>query len=117
MGKLPKSLKKLRSLGGVVMDKYNIVGDGTPQALLPILTGKTEVELPESRRRFPNATFFDGFPWIWKVLKSYVTQWGEDAPNSGSFTMRMMGFQQQPVDHSIQISKKTQPLSLLQQHF
>ena len=27
------------SLGGLVLEGYNIVGDGTPQALLPILTG------------------------------------------------------------------------------
>ena len=29
-------------LGGVVMGGYNIVGDGTPQALLPILKGRVD---------------------------------------------------------------------------
>lgn len=28
---------------------YNIVGDGTPQAFIPILTGATEEELPLTR--------------------------------------------------------------------
>ena len=74
--KLPRALKKFESLGGVVLKKYNILGDGTPQALLPILTGKTEEELPESRKGFPNASSVDGHPWVWKTLKKYgyVTQ-------------------------------------------
>jgi len=55
---------------------YNIVGDGTPEALLPILTGHTELELPEARRGFPGASPVDGHPWIWKKLSDvgYVTQ-------------------------------------------
>ena len=73
---LPKTVKKLKSMGAVVLEAYNILGDGTPQALLPILTGKTEMELPETRKGFPNATTVDGHPWIWKELKrrGYVTQ-------------------------------------------
>jgi hypothetical protein len=30
---------------------YNIVGDGTPQAFIPILTGQTEVELVQHLRK------------------------------------------------------------------
>ena len=48
---------------------YNIVGDGTPAALLPILTGKTETELPEARRGYSGANTVDGFPWIWKKFR------------------------------------------------
>ncbi len=48
---------------------YNIVGDGTPAALLPILTGKTEKELPEARRGHVGAETVDRFPWIWKKFK------------------------------------------------
>ena len=48
---------------------YNIVGDGTPAALLPILTGKTEKELPEARRGHTGANTVDRFPWIWKKFK------------------------------------------------
>lgn len=38
--KLPKVYSKLMSMGAHVMEGYNIIGDGTPQALIPILTGK-----------------------------------------------------------------------------
>jgi len=48
---------------------YNIVGDGTPAALLPILTGKTEQELPEARRGHVDAKTVDKFPWIWNKFK------------------------------------------------
>jgi len=36
---LPKVYFKLKSMGARVLNGYNIVGDGTPQALIPILTG------------------------------------------------------------------------------
>ncbi|KAK2157322.1 hypothetical protein LSH36_193g02065 [Paralvinella palmiformis] len=99
---LPKSYAYFTEvLGGVVLEGYNIVGDGTTQALLPILTGHTDLELPEARRGFPGAKPVDGFPWIWKdfVDAGYVTQWGEDAAGIGTFTYRMLGFKEQPVDH------------------
>ena len=102
MRNLPKSHDYfVNTLGGVVMEGYNIVGDGTPQALFPILTGKTEMELPEARRGFPNATMLDNHPWIWSKLEElgYVTQWGEDVSHLGTFTLRMLGFEDQPVDH------------------
>jgi hypothetical protein len=51
---------------------YNIVGDGTPAALFPILTGQTEKELPESRRGHPDAETVDGFPWIWKQFRGKI---------------------------------------------
>ena len=91
----------VEDLGAVVLEGYNIVGDGTPQALLPILTGKSEEELPEARRGFKNAKSVDDHPWIWKDLQKsgYVTQWGEDGTAFGTFTYRMMGFYNQPVDH------------------
>ena len=99
---LPKSHRYLtEALGAIVLDGYNIVGDGTPQALLPMLTGKTEEELPEARRGYANATTVDNHPWIWKELKKlgYITQWGEDGASAGTFTYRMLGFKDQPVDH------------------
>ena len=102
MRSLPATHKYFtETLGGVVLEGYNIVGDGTPQALLPILTGKNETELPESRRGSTNAKPVDGHPWIWKEMKDlgYVTQWGEDGAQFGTFTYRMLGFEQQPVDH------------------
>lgn len=42
--KLPKSYRyATEDLHGIALNGYNIVGDGTPQALIPILTGKTEL--------------------------------------------------------------------------
>ena len=105
MRNLPKSHQYLtHNLGGLVLEGYNIVGDGTPRALLPILCGKTELELPEARRGFKGAQFVDGYPWIWQDFKDigYVTQWGEDNCRYGTFTMRLRGFKQQPVDHCMQ---------------
>ena len=77
MRNLPRSYEYLVDhLGATVLPGYSVVGDGTPQALLPILTGRTERELPEARRGFPGATTVDGHPWIWKELTrvGYVTQ-------------------------------------------
>ena len=105
MRNLPKSHQYLtHNLGGLVLEGYNIVGDGTPRALLPILCGKTELELPEARRGFKGAQFLDGYPWIWQDFKDigYVTQWGEDNCYMGTFTRRLRGFKQQPVDHYMQ---------------
>ena len=99
---MPKSHQYFTThLGGVVMEGYNIVGDGTPQALLPILTGYNEQVLPEARREKSDAQYVDNHPWIWKDLKSngYITQWGEDGASMGTFTYRMLGFKDQPVDH------------------
>lgn len=42
---LPKSYEYMLKQGFIVLKGYNIVGDGTPQNLLPILTGKKETEL------------------------------------------------------------------------
>ena len=102
---LPKSYEYMVKEGFVILKGYNIVGDGTPQALLPILTGKKETELHEARRGFANASHVDDFPWIWKRFKNagYVTQWAEDMQSIGTFQMRLLGFKQQPVDHYMRL--------------
>jgi len=42
--KLPKTYKyATEQIKAIPLNGYNIVGDGTPQALIPILTGKTEL--------------------------------------------------------------------------
>jgi len=76
----------VNELGAQVFTGYNIVGDGTPQALLPLLTGHTETELPEARRGFDGAQTVDDHPWIWRQLKNvdYVTQWAEDSAEIGT---------------------------------
>ena len=99
---LPKTYGYLvDTLGAVVMQQYNVVGDGTPPAVLGMLTGQTEQELPEARRNHAGAKPVDGHPWIWKALKKlgYITQYGEDQYDANAFTYRMLGFKEQPVDH------------------
>ena len=100
---LPASHKYFTQvLGGKILEGYNIVGDGTPQALMPILTGRSETEIPEVRRGMKNAKHLDEvLTFIWKRYQDegYITQWGEDMANIGTFNLRMLGFKTQPVDH------------------
>ncbi|XP_065337765.1 uncharacterized protein LOC135938133 [Cloeon dipterum] len=100
---LPKTYEFMKDeLGAVALEGYNIVGDGTPQALIPILTGETEPELPEARKRMgAKAHFVNVYPFIWNEFraKGYVTAFHEDSPNIGTFTYRLRGFNEQPTDH------------------
>ncbi|PIC31689.1 hypothetical protein B9Z55_012303 [Caenorhabditis nigoni] len=101
--KLPKTVDFLENtLGSVVLNGYNIVGDGTPQAFIPILTAQTETELPLTRKRYKKANYVDDvYPFIWKNFsdQGYVTMYAEDAFNIGTFTYRLKGFRKQPTDH------------------
>ncbi|CAG7725265.1 unnamed protein product, partial [Allacma fusca] len=100
--KLPLTYNYLMdTLNGVVLKGYNIVGDGTPQALIPMLTGQTEQELPETRKRKGSlAKFVNVYPFIWDECKKrgYLTGYMEDSPNIGTFTYRLKGFDQAPTD-------------------
>ena len=91
--KLPETVKFLeKTLGSVVLNGYNIVGDGTPQAFIPILTAQTETELPLTRKRYPKANYVDDvYPFIWKNYsdQGYVTMYAEDAFNIGKGLDRM----------------------------
>lgn len=111
------------------MNAYNIIGDGTPQALIPILTGQTEEELPLTRKRYKDARHVDlVYPFIWKVrvlqelllssLKEfkhagYVTQYGEDVATIDTFTYRLKGFKHKPADHYTRPLIKVRTLSKL----
>ncbi|XP_067014130.2 uncharacterized protein [Anabrus simplex] len=101
--KLPRSHHYMReTLKSIELQGYNIVGDGTPQALIPILTGKTELELPETRKRMGDkATFVNVYPFVWKEFQNngYVTGYLEDCPSIGTFTYRLKGFDSPPTDH------------------
>lgn len=102
MRKLPQTFNYItKSLKGLVLKGYNIVGDGTPQALIPMLTGKTELELPDTRKRFQGTEFVNSYPFIWNEFKKagYVTGYLEDMPLYGVFTYRLKGFQETPTDH------------------
>uniref|UniRef100_A0A158Q6Z7 Uncharacterized protein n=1 Tax=Elaeophora elaphi TaxID=1147741 RepID=A0A158Q6Z7_9BILA len=118
--KLPKTVKYIEEeLDAVVLDGYNIVGDGTPQAFIPILTGQTEEELPLTRKRFVEASYVDEvYPFVWKNFSEagYVTLYAEDSAKLGTFTYRLkkhetqsrdlygqdfQGFKYQPTDHYV----------------
>lgn len=100
---LPKTHKYFTEvLDGSLLEGFNIVGDGTTQALMPMLTGKRETEIPETRRGRPGAKPVDElleFIWTKYEKKGYVTQWAEDLPQFGSFSLRLLGFKNQPVIH------------------
>ncbi|TKR60586.1 hypothetical protein L596_027813 [Steinernema carpocapsae] len=101
---LPKTVEFFeKKMGGVVLDGYNIVGDGTPQAFIPILTANTEVELPPTRKRDRNANFVDVYPFIWNNFSDagYATLYGEDMANVGIYSYRLKGFHKQPADHYV----------------
>ncbi|XP_024890478.1 uncharacterized protein LOC112466554 [Temnothorax curvispinosus] len=99
--KLPKTYRFIKQLNALVLEGYNIVGDGTPQALIPILTGKIELELPETRKRIHNANYVNVYPMIWNKYEEhgYITSFMEDVPHIGTFTYRLKGFDKQPTHH------------------
>ncbi|KAB7501896.1 hypothetical protein Anas_00019, partial [Armadillidium nasatum] len=100
---LPHTFKFLKEeLRATILNGYNIIGDGTPQALIPILTGKTEFELPETRKRMGKAAaHVNVYPFIWKDFErsGYATLFAEDQPHEGTFNYRLKGFDAQPVNH------------------
>ncbi|RWS30611.1 hypothetical protein B4U80_03084 [Leptotrombidium deliense] len=99
---MPKSYKYLvEKMNAIVLETYNIVGDGTPQALIPILTSFAEPELPETRKRMAGAVYCNVYPFIWKnyTEKGYVTAWMEDGGSYGTFSYRLKGFKEPPTDH------------------
>ncbi|CAG0921824.1 unnamed protein product [Notodromas monacha] len=100
--KLPKTYDFLiEALGGMVLKGYNIVGDGTARAIIPMMTGKTEIELPDARRRMGDAaSSVDVYPFIWKKFKSrgYVTGYLDDRPEIGTFQLNLKGFNKTPTD-------------------
>ncbi|ELT99387.1 hypothetical protein CAPTEDRAFT_160399, partial [Capitella teleta] len=83
------------------MKGYNIVGDSTTAALLPILTGKRETELPEARINQVGSQYVDAFNFIWNKFEQngYVSLYAEDRPAVGTFQQHHNGFEEMPVDH------------------
>jgi hypothetical protein len=102
--KLPKSSQFfLNTIKSNVLSRYNIVNDGTPAALIPLLTGKHEHELPNTIKNTQNPKHVDlAYPFIWKDYENelgYATLFAEDWPEIGTFQYRMIGFSQPPVRH------------------
>lgn len=61
----------------------SILGDGTPACMIPLLTGKTEEELPSALKSDPNGKFVDQvYPFIWNELhpRGYMSYQMEDWP-------------------------------------
>ena len=90
-----------QELGGLVFQRYNVVGYNTRTALLAMLTGHKFSELPEVTRGIQGARYVDDYPWFFRDFRhaGYVTQWGEDGCHIGAFTKVPRGFRNQPVDH------------------
>ncbi|XP_032524489.2 uncharacterized protein LOC116775662 isoform X2 [Danaus plexippus] len=100
--KMPKSYKFLKTeMEAVILNGYNIVGDGTPDALFPILSGMNELQHPPAKRRYSNNIFLDTEPFIFHTAKlnGYETAYFEDMPWVGTFQYRFNGFLRQPADH------------------
>lgn len=78
-----------QKLGGVTLQQYNILGDGTPAALLPILAGVREVDMPEARTGFKGARHLDeGLQtWLFQRLKrlGFLTMYGEECTSMGEY--------------------------------
>lgn len=48
---------------------FNILGDGTPACMIPLLTGATESELPSTLKSNPKGQYVDQvYPFIWNDL-------------------------------------------------
>lgn len=87
-------------LGAVVLNNYNIVGDATPAAMFPILTGQTELELPDARKIVKKSYLAqDKFLFTQLHNDGYRTAYFEDQPSLGTFQYRYNGFKRQPSDH------------------
>ena len=52
-----------------ILYAQSIIGDGTPAMMIPLLTGRTESELPSVVKTDPNGQYVDqAYPFIWKDL-------------------------------------------------
>lgn len=99
--KLPLSYNVLtQNLGAVVLNSYNILGDGTPAALFPILTGKSELEMSEAQK-INKGTYFHPRDFLFQQLHfdGYLTAYFEDSAQTGTFQHRYNTFKYPPADH------------------
>lgn len=98
---MPKSYRLLYKMGAVTLTGYNVIGDATTGALIPLLTGRHEHELPPVRRDMHDGTYVDAYNLIWDLfsLNGYVTMFAEDEPKISTFNQRLNGFEHQPTNH------------------
>ncbi len=88
---LPQSSEYLiKELGSSVLNGYNIVGDGTPAALIPILTGKHEEELPNTLKGVAGSKKVDqAYPFVWNDFAdklNFASLYNEDWPGASKST-------------------------------
>ncbi|KAF6215427.1 hypothetical protein GE061_010180 [Apolygus lucorum] len=93
---MPRTIDFLEKRDAISLLGYNKVGYNTFPNLLPILTGYSEANLlkvcwPTKHSVFDNCTF------IWDLFKKkgYVTSYGEDTPNMGTFYYPQKGIQEE----------------------
>lgn len=69
--------------------------------MLQLLTGHTELELPETRKRIAESGFVNSYPLVFYEYgrHGYVSAFNEDVPHIGTFSYRLNGFQEQPTTH------------------
>lgn len=101
--KMPKSYKVLiEEMGAVVLEGYNVVGDGTKEALFPILSGKTDAQHNHISKGWNTKdVLIDPDTFIFQTAKKYGyhTAYYEDMPWIGTFQYRYNGFREMPADH------------------
>ncbi|XP_070538160.1 uncharacterized protein [Ptychodera flava] len=99
---MPKAYRYLtETMEAVVLKGYNIVGDATAEALIPMHTGKRWTELPETRQGEPGAKSVQIYPLVWKRFQEqgFATLFAEDSPHLAAFNRQFNGFVDQPTDH------------------
>ncbi|CAH1782029.1 unnamed protein product [Owenia fusiformis] len=102
--KLPLTYRFMKDrLDSVMLNGYNMVGDGTAGSLVPLLTGKalTDPKVPETRKNKLGTSYVDNFEFIWNKYetKGYATLFAEDNPHRGAFNLEFNGFDTQPTMH------------------
>ncbi|XP_076453448.1 uncharacterized protein LOC143288706 [Babylonia areolata] len=100
--KLPQTYRFLKEeLGAAILENYNIVGDATTAAIIPMLTGHTEMDLPDARKSLFEGAVVDEYPMVWKRFsqEGYATLFAEDEPSLSTFNLRLNGFRDPPTDH------------------
>ncbi|RNA44170.1 DUF229 domain containing, partial [Brachionus plicatilis] len=101
--RLPQTTEYLiNQMNTTVLYGHNIIGDGTPACMIPVLTGKTEEELPSTLKSDPKGQYVDQvYPFIWNDLhkKGYMSFHMEDWPQVSAFTYRLRGFSNKTAHH------------------
>ena len=101
--RLPKTTEYiLNDMKFNILYGQNILGDGTPACMIPLLTGYLEHELPSTLKSDPNGNFVDQvYPFIWNDLHSngYISFHMEDWPQVSAFTYRLRGMSNKTAHH------------------